>query len=146
MTSHLNSYRTTDIKPEICSASCGTINRYHSFWTEEVWISKNYEFKICTPVPKVHPTQKISILRNISDFLKFDFIKLLQRILPNNSKGDVFAVIVNLTDWNYAFPWQCPKLGIEFFIENGVRPSLILLLFNYFQNRKMSVKGYQICS
>ena len=72
-------------------------------------------------------------------------IQMLQRILStldNNSKGDVFAVIANLVDWDNAFPRQCPKLGIESFIENGVRPSLIPLLVNYFQDRKMSVKWH----
>ena len=62
--------------------------------------------------------------------------------LDNNSKGDVFAVVVNLIDWNNAFPRQCPKLGIESFIQNGVRPSLIPVLVKYFQARKMSVKWH----
>ena len=139
-----------------------------------------YKFEICTPVPKVHPTQKSSQLRNISGLLNFDkifeklisqliisdmeakldpaqfgnqrgisiqhyLIQMLQIILStlyNNSKGDVFAVIANLVDWDNAFPRQCPKLGIESFIENGVRPSLIPLLVNYFQDRKMSVKWH----
>ena len=55
-------------------------------------------------------------------------IKMIHRILgslDNNSKGDTFAVIANLVDWNNAFPRQCPKLGIESFIQNGVRPPLI---------------------
>ena len=131
-------------------------------------------------MPKVHPTQKSSQLRNISGLLNFDkifeklisqliisdmeakldpaqfgnqrgisiqhyLIQMLQRILStldNNSKGDVFAVIANLVDWDNAFPRQCPKLGIESFIENGVRPYLIPLLVNFFQDRKMSVKWH----
>ena len=51
-------------------------------------------------------------------------IQMLQRILStldNNSKGDVFAVIANLVDWDNAFPRQCPKLGIEAFIVCNVR-------------------------
>ena len=52
------------------------------------------------------------------------------------------AVIVNLIDWENAFPRQCPKLGIESFIRNGVRPALIPILVNYFQDRKMSVKWH----
>ena len=51
-------------------------------------------------------------------------------------------MVANLIDWNSAFPRQCPKLGIESFISNGVRPSLIPVLTNYFQNRKMSVKWH----
>ena len=72
-------------------------------------------------------------------------IQMLHRILSvldNNSKGDTFAVIASLIDWNNAFPRQCPKLGIESFIKNGVRPSLIPVLMNYFQDRKMSVKWH----
>ena len=39
-------------------------------------------------------------------------------------------------------PRQCPKLGIESFMRNGVRPSLIPVLINYFQDREMSVKWH----
>ena len=45
-------------------------------------------------------------------------------------------------DWNNAFPRQCPKLGINSFIKNGVRPSLIPVLINYFQEREMTVKWH----
>ena len=72
-------------------------------------------------------------------------IQMLHRILSvldNNSKGEIFAVVANLVDWNNAFPRQCPKLGIESFIKNGVRPSLIPVLINYFQDRKMTVKWH----
>ena len=139
-----------------------------------------YKFEVCTPVPKVHPTQSTGQLRNISGLFNFDniyeklisqliisdmeekldpaqfgnqkgvsiqhyLIQMLHRILSmldNNSKGDVFAVVANLIDWNNAFPRQCPKLGIESFMKNGVRPSLIPVLINYFQDRKMSVKWH----
>ena len=63
-------------------------------------------------------------------------------VLDNNSEGDVFAVVANFVDWNNAFPRQCPKLGIESFIKNGVRPSLIPVLINYFQDRNMSFKWH----
>ena len=139
-----------------------------------------YKFEVCTPVPKLHPTQTTAQLRNISGLFNFDkvyeklisqliisdmeakldpaqfgnqkgisiqhyLIQMIHRILSmldNNSKGDVFAVVANLIDWNNAFPRQCPKLGIESFIKNGVRPSLIPVLINYFQDRKMSVKWH----
>ena len=51
-------------------------------------------------------------------------------------------LILNLIDWNNAFPRQCPKLGIEAFIANGVRPALVPVLVNYFQDRQMSVKWH----
>ena len=70
-------------------------------------------------------------------------IKMLHRILTEldkNGKNEKKAVILNMIDWETAFPRQCPKLGIDSFIRNGVRPSLIPLLVNFFQDRKMSVK------
>jgi hypothetical protein len=63
-------------------------------------------------------------------------------VLDNNSRKDIFAVVANMIDWNNAFPRQCPKLGVESFIKNGVRPSLIPMLVNYFQDREMSVKWH----
>jgi hypothetical protein len=42
--------------------------------------------------------------------------------LDNNSRVETFAVIASMIDWNNAFPLQCPKLGVESFIRNGVRP------------------------
>ena len=70
-------------------------------------------------------------------------IKMIHKILTaldKNTKRETFAVVANMIDWNSAFPKQCPKLGIQSFLENGVRPSLIHLLRNYFQDRQMSVK------
>ena len=67
-------------------------------------------------------------------------IKMLHRVLSaldTNSSKESFAVIANMIDWNSAFPRQCPRLGIESFIKSGVRPSLIPLLVNYFQDLKM---------
>ena len=72
-------------------------------------------------------------------------IKMLHRVvaaLDKNSRKEAFAVIANMIDWNSAFPRQCPRLGTESFIKNGVRPSLIPLLINYFQDRKMSVSWH----
>ena len=50
-------------------------------------------------------------------------ITMLHRILTavdSNARKDVFAVVANMVDWNNAFPRQCPKLGIESFVKNGV--------------------------
>ena len=49
---------------------------------------------------------------------------------------------VQLVDWAQAFDRQCPKLGVESFIKNGVRRSIIPVLISYFQNRKMKVKWH----
>ena len=72
-------------------------------------------------------------------------IKMLDRILKaldNNSKGESCAVLATMVDWKQAFPRQCPKLGVESFVRNGVRPSLIPVLANYFQGRSMKVKWH----
>ena len=44
---------------------------------------KVYKFEICTPVPKVHPTEKVSQLHNISGLLNFDkiFEKLIAQLM-----------------------------------------------------------------
>ena len=55
--------------------------------------------------------------------------------LDNNAKGDVFAALATFVDWKQAFNRQDPKLGIQSFIENCVRPSLIPTLINYFQGK-----------
>ena len=60
--------------------------------------------------------------------------------LESNSKRESFAVLATLVDWKQAFPRQCPKLGIESFLANGVRPALIPMLINYFQGSEMKVK------
>ena len=72
-------------------------------------------------------------------------IGMIHRILTaldNNSRRETFAVVANLIDWNNAFPRQCPKMGVESFIRNGVRPALIPVLISYFQDREMSVKWH----
>ena len=76
---------------------------------------------------------------NIQHYL-IQMIHKILTALDNNARRDIFAVVANLIDWKDAFPRQCPKLGIEAFIRNGVRPSIIPLLVNYFQEREMSVK------
>ena len=143
-----------------------------------------YKYEVSTPVQKVHPTQSVSQMRNISGLLTFDkvyekllaqlmvsdmeakmdpaqfgnqagvsiqhyLIQMIHRILTeldNNSRRDIFAVVATMIDWKDAFPRQCPKLGIESFIQNGVRPSLIPLLINYFQDREMTVKWHGVQS
>ena len=68
---------------------------------------------------------------------------MLHRILnyvDNNSKGEIKAVLCLFVDWKSAYSHQCHNLGMESFIRNGVRPTLIPLLKNYFQGREMKVK------
>ena len=70
-------------------------------------------------------------------------VRMMHRIVTNldrNTKGDVNAVLATFVDRKSAYSRQCHNLGIRSFLRNGVRPSLIPLLINYFQNRKMRVK------
>ena len=92
--------------------------------------------------PKCDPS-KSGNQRGIS--IQHYLIEMIHRILEaldNNSKGEKFAVFANLINWNNTFPWQCAQLGIESFVQNGVRPSLFPVLLNYFQGREMSVKWH----
>ena len=47
-----------------------------------------------------------------------------------------------MIDWKQAFDRQCPTLGVQAFVENGVRNSLVPLLINYFEERRMIVKWH----
>ena len=131
-----------------------------------------------TPVPKIHPPEKISDLRRISGLMNLSkitdkiiaelisedmkhsrdkaqygnqkkvsiqhyLVKMLHQILCNldqNSTSKSFAVILEMIDWSQAFDRLSHKLGIQSFIDNGVRPSLIPILLNFFQDREMMVK------
>ena len=78
---------------------------------------------------------------SIQHYLVSVIDKILQAV-DSSSKRESVAVLATLVDWKQAFPRQCPKLGIESFIQNGVRPSLIPVLMNYFQGRQMKVKWH----
>ena len=67
-------------------------------------------------------------------------------ILDTNNDREKYAVVAQLVDWSKAFDRQNPKLGIQSFIRNGVRPTLIPLLISYFQERKMIVKWHGLTS
>ena len=72
-------------------------------------------------------------------------INMIHEILvsvDNNTASKKFAVFCSLIDWKQAFDRQCPTLGVQSFANNGVRNSLIPLLINYFQGRRMVVKWH----
>ena len=70
-------------------------------------------------------------------------IKMLDKILLDlDKKGESTAVIATLVDWSKAFPRLDSTLGINSFIENGVRPSLIPIIMSFFENRRMCVKWH----
>ena len=70
-------------------------------------------------------------------------VKLLHQVLINlerNSQSEAFAVVMSMVDWSKAFDRQSHRLGVQSFIDNGVRPSLIPVLLSFFQERTMQVK------
>lgn len=76
-------------------------------------------------------------------------INMVNKILTSldvNSSHEKYAVVAQLIDWSKAFDRQDAKLGIEAFIRNGVRATLIPVLISFFQNRKMTVKWRGLCS
>ena len=73
-------------------------------------------------------------------------MKMIHKILvelDNSKKGDTFAVVDAMIDWKEAFPRQCPTLGVQSCIQNGVRPALIPLLTDFFRDRVMSVSWHE---
>ena len=100
------------------------------------------ELMVADMKPNIDPSQYGNQKGVSIQHYLIDMIHRILTALDNNSKGETFAVIANLIDWNNAFPRQCPKLGIESFMQNGVRPALIPVLINYFQDRQMSVKWH----
>ena len=54
--------------------------------------------------------------------------------------------IATMLDWSAAFDRQCPKLGIQRFLECGVRPEIVPILVSYLSMRSMSVKLNGVCS
>ena len=96
--------------------------------------------------PKMDPAQ-FANQRGLS--IQHYLIKMLDRILSaldKNSKGDCFAIIATMVDWKQAFPRQDATLGIQSFLKNGVRPSLIPILMSFFEDRKMIVKWHGVQS
>ncbi len=60
-------------------------------------------------------------------------------VTDNSSKGECVAVLATLIDWKKAFPMQDHTLGVQSFIRNGVRASLIPILSSFFERRTMRV-------
>ena len=74
-------------------------------------------------------------------------IKMIHQILSSldsTNQSEKFAVFCSLIDWKQAFDRQCPTLGVQAFVENGVRNTLIPLLVSYFENRRMIVKWHAV--
>ena len=67
----------------------------------------------------------------------------MHKIFPavdENNENESFAVLLSMMDWSQAFDQQCHTLGVQSFINNDVRYSLIPLMISYLGDRKMKVK------
>ena len=67
-------------------------------------------------------------------------VSMIHRILTaldKNSANDKNAAILTMIDYKRAFENQSHILGIQSFINNGVRKSLIPVLINFYSNRKI---------
>ena len=72
-------------------------------------------------------------------------VRMVHRILTstdNNSRNEVNAVLCLFIDLKTAFSKQDHTIGVQSFVENGVRPSIIPLLISYFQHRTMQVRWH----
>ena len=141
--------------------TCFTQGIYPNLW----------KLEFVTPVPKVHPPEKLSDLRKISGLFNLSkitdkiiaeiitedmkvtrdkaqygnlkkvsvqhyVIKMVHKILTSvdeNTISKSMAVILEMIDWKQAFDRQSHRLGIQSFIDNGVRSSMIPILLNFFQ-------------
>ena len=76
-------------------------------------------------------------------------INMLHKILTTldgNSVKKSMAVLLQMIDWSQAFDRLDHTKGIQSFISNGVRPSLIPILISFFENREMKVKWKGVLS
>ena len=81
--------------------------------------------------------------------LQHYLVKMMNKILKSmdqNSAKQSVAVVLQMVDWKQAFDRQSHKLGIQSFIDNGVRASMIPILLSFFQNRRMRVKWKSLLS
>ena len=91
-------------------------------------------------VAKMDPSQYGNLKKTSIQHYLVSLIHRISSSLDRNSKGDIFANCITFYDYSKAFSRLCHKLGVTSFIRNGVRPSLIPLLINYYQNRRCRIK------
>ena len=82
--------------------------------------------------PKMDPSQFGNEKMFVNSALFGKIVNKILTILDTNNDDEKYAVATQLVDWGKGFDRQDPKLGIESFIRNGVRPTLIPLLISYF--------------
>ena len=114
-------------------------------------LSKNVESLIADfMVEDMTPSMDLSQYGNVKGLsIQHYLVKMVDKILTildTNNEEEKYAVVAKLVDWSKAFDRQDPKLGIQNFMKNGVRSSLIPVLISFFQNRKMIVKWHGVTS
>ena len=70
-------------------------------------------------------------------------VNMIHRILSSldrNSEKEKMAAIMTMIDYKRAFENQSHILGIQSFMKNGVRRSLIPVLITFFSERRIVVK------
>ena len=76
-------------------------------------------------------------------------VKMVHNILKSvdqNTASAKRAVILTMLDYSQAFERQSHILGVQSFIDNNVRISLIPTLISFFQKRKLAVKWKNLIS
>ena len=90
--------------------------------------------------PKLDPSNYGGLPGRGAEHYLINLIHNVLESLDNNPKDGPRAVICQMFDWSKAFDMQDHTLGIQSFIDNNVRSSLIPILISYLKNRKMIVK------
>ena len=101
-------------------------------------LSPKLQYQICSLNPSQYGNQKHTSIQHY-------LVRMLHRVvtsLDKNAKWEINAVLYFFIDWKQAYSMQCHTLGVQSFIENGVRPSLIPLLISYFDDRQMLVRWH----
>ena len=108
-------------------------------------MSKIMEKIVCKLVmedlkPNIHPGQFAGLKGLGTDHYLVKMVDRILRSLDCSTSQESTAVIASFIDWADAFPRVQHTLGMKSFIQNGLRPSLLPLVCNYFEDRRMVVR------
>ena len=96
---------------------------------------------ITSDMSKTRDVAQYGNQKNVS--IQHYLVNLVNKILVSldgTKNSESMAAFLMMVDWSKAFDRQSHKLGIQSFIDNGVRPSLIPILMSFFIGREMTVK------
>ena len=96
-------------------------------------------------------TEDMKINRDLHQYgnekgLSVNMIHEILSGVDTNNKNNKPAPILTMIGYAQAFERQSYRLGIESFIKNGVRRSLIPILISFFENRRLLVKWQNVFS